>query len=56
MGRDGDLWVIGTNQLIYRRIGGQMRRIPGHLMQIDVADRNNIVGVNRHHQIYAFGL
>ena len=56
MGRDGDLWVIATNQLIYRRFGARFRRIPGALVQIDVADRNNIVGVNRYRQIWAWGM
>lgn len=56
MGQDGEFWVIGHNEAIYRWNGRSFSRIGGALIQIDVADRNNIVGVNRHHRIYQWGL
>ena len=56
MGKDGDFWVIGRNQRIYRLAGRRFQRIPGALVQIDVADRRNVVGVNSAQQIWQWGL
>ena len=55
MGRDGEMWVIARSQAIFRMVRGQrFHRLPGALVQVDVADRNNIVGVNRYQQIWAW--
>ena len=56
MGRDGDMWVIGRNQRIYRLVGKRFQQIPGALVQIDVADRRTVVGVNSAQRIWQWGL
>ncbi len=52
LGSDGTMWAVNKKRAIFRRVAGSWEQLPGACIQVNVANKDNIMSVNEEGSLF----